>query len=91
MARDCIHKKPCLKCVPPLSRKTYFVDTSCRKHLPYPQAMCEACMAPTVTVSPQSYAHVSQVIIKTMAVNQIAESKLFGILLGHYQDDVAIV
>jgi hypothetical protein len=48
-------------------------------------------MAPTLTVGPQKYAHVSKVIIKTTNIYRILESQLFGILLGRIQDDVVIV
>jgi hypothetical protein len=88
---NCSHKKPCQKCVPPLSRKTYFIDKFCKKHLPYPQAQCDACMAPTLTVGTQKYAHVSRVIIKTTSIYRIMDAKVFGILLGRVKDDVVIV
>jgi hypothetical protein len=74
--------KPCGKCVPPLSRRHYFIDKSCKKHQPYPLAQCDSCMAPTITVSPQKYAHVSKVVIKTSIINGVADAGLFGILLG---------
>ena len=87
----CMHKKPCQKCVPPLSRKNYFIEKFCKKHLPYPQAQCDACMAPTLTVGTQKYAHVSRVIIKTTSIYRIMDAKVFGILLGRVKDDVVIV
>ena len=86
-----MHKKPCHKCVPALSRKHYFIDQTCRKHLPYPQAQCDACMAPTLTVGLQKYAHVRKVVIKTTAVYRVADSGLFGILLGRVKNDVVEV
>jgi hypothetical protein len=83
MQFDCKHKKPCQRCVPPLSRKTYAIDKTCRNHVPYPQAQCDACMAPTLTIGKQIYTHVDKVIIKTTSVYKIIDANLFGILLGY--------
>jgi len=80
---DCKHKKTCSRCVPPLSRRTYFIDKTCKKHVPYPQAQCDSCMAPTITIQKQIYAHVTKVKIQTLAVLKLVETKLFGILLGN--------
>lgn len=91
LQNQCSHKKPCGKCVPPMSRKTYFIDQDCKKHLPYPQALCDSCMAPTVTISGQKYAHISRVILKTKEVFRIVESKLIGILLGRVIEDVVYI
>jgi hypothetical protein len=68
--------------VPPLSRKTYSIDKTCRNHIPYPQAQCDACMAPTLTVGKQSYSHVQRVKIMTNSVFKISETKCIGVLLG---------
>ena len=48
-------------------------------------------MAPTLTVAPQKYTHVSKVIIKTTSIYRIVESKIFGILLGTTKDDEVTV
>jgi hypothetical protein len=88
---QCQHRKPCGKCVPPLSRKTYFIDTDCRRHLPYPQALCESCMPPTLTVAAQKYAHLSRVVVRTREVYRVVESRCVGVLLGRIVDDVAFV
>ena len=56
--------------------------------MPYPQAQCDSCMAPTLTIGQQKYAHVRRVVIKTTAVYRVAESKLFGILLGRIKEDI---
>jgi hypothetical protein len=48
-------------------------------------------MAPTLTVAPQKYAHVSRVIIKTTAIYRIVDAKVFGILLGRIFNDVIVV
>lgn len=77
--------------MPPLSRKTYFIDTDCRRHLPYPQALCDACMPPTITVAPQSYAHLSRVAVRTKEVYRVVDTKCVGVLLGRILDDVAYV
>lgn len=82
MTNDCKHKKPCKKCVPPQARKTFGVDLECRNHLPYPQAQCDACMAPTLTIQKQPYSHVKKVVIRTTSVHRIIDANLFGILLG---------
>jgi hypothetical protein len=79
---DCKHKKPCSKCVPPLSKKTFSIDKTCRNHIPYPQAQCDSCMAPTITIKKQKYSHVSKVKIVTPSIYKIAETKCIGVLLG---------
>ena len=48
-------------------------------------------MAPTLTIGPQKYSHVRKVIIKTTSVYRVADSQLFGILLGRVKDDVVEV
>lgn len=48
-------------------------------------------MAPTLTVAPQKYTHVSKVIIKTTSIYRIVDAKIFGILLGTTQEDVVTV
>lgn len=68
--------------MPPQARKTFGVDLECRNHLPYPQAQCDACMAPTVTIQKQPYSHVKKVVIRTTSVHRIIDANLFGILLG---------
>ena len=60
-------------------------------HLPYPQAQCDNCMAPTITVGKQSYTHVQKVVIKTLSVYKIIDAGLFGILLGSEKDGVVLV
>lgn len=82
LANQCKHKKPCPKCVPALSRKTYSIDKTCRNHLPYPQAQCDACMAPTITISKQNYAHIQKVKIMTNSVYKVSETNCIGVLLG---------
>lgn len=59
--------------------------------MPYPHALCDACMAPTITVLPQRYAHVGRVVIKTTSVYRIADANMFGILLGQVVDDTVII
>ena len=78
--------------MPPLSRKTFFIDKDCKKHLPYPQALCESCMAPTVTIGPQRYSHANRVIIRTKDIlYTIVDSKHIGILYGHVTDETIYV
>lgn len=91
LTMDCSHKKPCEKCVPPLSRKNYFIDKQCKRHIPYPQALCDACMAPTLTIAPQKYTHVSKVVIRTTSIYRIVDAKMFGILLGRVKEDVVTI
>lgn len=91
MANKCNHKKPCVKCLPYQSRKTFTIDKSCKNHLPYPQAQCDNCMAPTLTLSKQLYTHVKRVIIKTLSVYKILDAGLFGILLGTEKDGIVVV
>ncbi len=91
LRNECGHKKPCQKCVPALSRRHYFIDRQCKKHIPYPQGQCDSCMAPTLTVATQKYAHVSKVVIKTTAIYRIVDAKVFGILLGRVYNDVVVV
>lgn len=91
LAQDCSHKKPCLKCKPPLSRKHYSIDRECRRHTPYPQGQCDSCMAPTLTVGTQKYAHVGRVVVRTTAVYRIVEANLFGILLGQVINDTVFI
>lgn len=91
LERNCLHKKPCRKCVPPQSRKTFFVDKKCKNHLPYPQAQCDACMAPTLTLAKQSYSHAQKVVIRTQAIYRIVDADIFGILLGSVKDDIVYV
>jgi hypothetical protein len=59
--------------------------------MPYPQALCDACMPPTLTISPQSYSHVSKIIIKTNSIYKVLDENVFGILLGHYENDVVYI
>ena len=88
---DCKHKKPCKKCLPPLNRKTFMVDKDCKNHLPYPQAQCDACMAPTLSVQKQSYSHIRKVVVQTTSIHKITETKLFGVLLGTISGDTVYV
>ena len=48
-------------------------------------------MAPTLTVQKQKYSHVRRVVVRTTAVYRVAESGLFGVLLGRVEDDLVIV
>lgn len=48
-------------------------------------------MAPTLTVAPQKYAHISRVIVRTREVYRVVDAKCVGILLGRIIDDVAYV
>ncbi len=50
--------------------------------MPYPLAQCDACMAPTMTISKQPFSHVRKVVIKTTSVHRIIEANMYGILLG---------
>lgn len=88
---DCKHKKPCKKCVPPLTRQTFLVDRDCRKHLPYPQAQCDSCMPPTVSIYKQPYTHIKNVVVRTTAIYKITETNLFGILLGSKEDNITYI
>ena len=91
LEKNCPHKKPCRKCVPLQSKKTFFIDKICKNHLPFPQAQCDACMAPTVTLSKQPYCHVKKVIIRTQSIYRIVDANMFGILLGSVKDDIVYV
>lgn len=82
LEEDCKHRKPCKKCLPPQARKTFGVDRECRNHLPYPQAQCDSCMAPTISLKEQNYTHVNKVVIRTTAIYRVTESSRIGILLG---------
>lgn len=77
--------------MPIQGRKTFGVDTDCRNHLPFPQAQCDACMAPTISLMKQPYSHVSKVIIRTTSVHRILDANLFGILLGVEKDGIVYV
>jgi hypothetical protein len=68
--------------VPLQARKTLGIDLECRNHLPYPQAQCDACMVPTITIKKQPYSHIKKIIIKTSSIERIIDANLFGILLG---------
>ena len=71
LAQNCKHRKPCLKCVSPLNRKTFSIDKTCQNHLPYPQAQCDSCMAPTISITKQKYTHVTKVKIITPSIYKI--------------------
>lgn len=77
--------------MPVQARKTFGIDLECRNHLPYPQAQCDACMAPTITVQKQPYSHVTKVIIRTTSVHKIIDANLFGILLGFEKEGIVYV
>lgn len=50
--------------------------------MPFPQAQCDACMAPTISIINQPYTHMPKVIIRATSVHKIIDANLFGILLG---------
>jgi hypothetical protein len=48
-------------------------------------------MAPTLTVAPQKYTHVSKVIIETTSIYRIVDANIFGILLGTVKEDIVTI
>lgn len=48
-------------------------------------------MAPTLTIAPQKYTHVSKVVIRTTSIYRIVDAKMFGILLGRVKEDVVTI
>lgn len=48
-------------------------------------------MAPTLTVAPQRYAHLSRVVVRTREVYRVVDAKCIGVLLGRVVEDVAYI
>ena len=48
-------------------------------------------MAPTISLTKQSYVHVKKVIICTSSIHRIVDTNLFGILLGYEKDGIVFV
>lgn len=59
--------------------------------MPYPQAQCDSCMPPTISLTKQSYTHVNKVIISTSSIYRIVDTDLFGILLGFEKEGIVYV
>lgn len=74
LEEDCTHKKPCVRCVPSQALY-YFINKSCRNHIPYPQAMCNACLPPTVSIRKQTYTHVREVLFTTFDTCRFLDTK----------------
>jgi nuclear protein localization protein 4 homolog len=85
----------CNNCLPP-SQMRYEVDLTCKKHEPYPKAMCNKCIPPNVIVKSQEFRHVDYVQFMNIAQIQnfvsywlprSHEQQRVGFLYGYYAED----
>lgn len=86
----------CGNCLAPAEIR-YEVDKSCKYHEPYPKAMCNKCIPPSVAIKRQQYRHVDYV--EFMNVDQLSKFVKFwvqkkhtteqrvGFLYGYYAED----
>jgi nuclear protein localization family protein 4 len=86
----------CNNCLPPMAMR-YIVDRTCKSHEPYPKAMCNKCMPPSITIKRQEYRHldyvefmnvkdISNFVKYWVDVKHTAEQRV-GFLYGYYAED----
>eukprot|EP01017_Pseudomicrothorax_dubius_P033291 TRINITY_DN4451_c0_g1_i3.p1 TRINITY_DN4451_c0_g1~~TRINITY_DN4451_c0_g1_i3.p1 ORF type:complete len:336 (-),score=77.01 TRINITY_DN4451_c0_g1_i3:127-1134(-) len=75
---------------------SYKMNLNCKNHAPFPAAMCNKCMPPSVIVKRQEYRHVdyaeftNQAEIANFVQNWLAGGKILqrmGFLYGYYAED----
>lgn len=80
----------------PLTEISYKVKTDCKNHAPFPQAMCNKCLPPSILLKRQEYRHVDFVeILNTQEIGKLVQywtqkdfsEQRMAYLYGYYAED----